>query len=308
MTLFDLAQPLFLSVMGTAVVLSYKRRAAEGQSRGQILRHALLRAVILFAIGVLIDGWLRLPADGIRLVGPLQQIAICYLIAAMLVHWTNWQTELGAIVLLLVNYTLLFELYPGGTADAPAYSINHNLAVMLDGTWLPGRKFFGTWDPFGYATLLPAMALTVAGMIIGRLYLTARFSRGAKVLGLLASGGLFVNNGFLASEFVPANPYLATTPFVMIALGAILVGHGLFSLPVAANRASAPLAAVGRNALAVIVVQRLLPWDRWVRQFLSDDISGWLGNVFGLVVAVVQVILLSGLVWWLTRKKWHLTV
>src|SRR5437762_3140649 len=50
-TFTDLIFPFFLWIVGVAIPLSTARRLEQGQSRTELLLHALRRALILFAIG-----------------------------------------------------------------------------------------------------------------------------------------------------------------------------------------------------------------------------------------------------------------
>ena len=48
----DLIFPFFLFIVGVAITLSVGKRKDRGDSKGVILRHAFVRAGIIFAIGV----------------------------------------------------------------------------------------------------------------------------------------------------------------------------------------------------------------------------------------------------------------
>ena len=96
-TFTDLIFPFFLWIVGVAIPLSTARRLEQGQSRRELLRHALRRAVLIFGLGFFlnsfsyfIDGslvrdgigpWFHHYATTVRIPGVLQRIAICYLAA-----------------------------------------------------------------------------------------------------------------------------------------------------------------------------------------------------------------------------------
>jgi len=50
-TFADLVFPFFLWIVGVAIPLSTARRLEQGQSRNQLLLHAVRRSVIIFALG-----------------------------------------------------------------------------------------------------------------------------------------------------------------------------------------------------------------------------------------------------------------
>ena len=91
----DLVFPFFVFIVGVSMVYSFRSRLARGEPRSAILIHALRRAVILFAIGVLIINSFpnRYDPAHIRIYGVLQRIAICYLVAAIFVLWSGARTQ-----------------------------------------------------------------------------------------------------------------------------------------------------------------------------------------------------------------------
>ena len=72
---FDLVFPMFVFIAGVSLALSLPRRAAR-HGRAATARGLILRAVILFAIGVLFSGGLNKGLDEVRWLGVLQRIAL----------------------------------------------------------------------------------------------------------------------------------------------------------------------------------------------------------------------------------------
>ena len=56
-TFTDLIFPFFLWIVGVAIPLSTARRLEQGQSRRQLLLHALRRSVIIFALGFFLNSF-----------------------------------------------------------------------------------------------------------------------------------------------------------------------------------------------------------------------------------------------------------
>ena len=87
-TFTDTVFPFFLWIVGVAIPLSFARRLAQGAPRAELFRHVLVRAGIIFALGLflnsfgsLIDGslakkgpgtWLADWLGGVRILGVLQ--------------------------------------------------------------------------------------------------------------------------------------------------------------------------------------------------------------------------------------------
>src|SRR6478672_6357712 len=103
-TAWDLIMPLFLFVVGAAMPFSFARRAELGHSRGQMLLKLLRRSIILFILGMAVQGHL-LDFDLATLhpfSNTLQAIAIGYLIAGILMLTIPvWGQVVAAVVLMI---------------------------------------------------------------------------------------------------------------------------------------------------------------------------------------------------------------
>src|SRR5580658_8768842 len=53
----DLVFPTFVFVMGASIVFAFESRLARGATRAQLARHTLQRAVILFALGWVVNNF-----------------------------------------------------------------------------------------------------------------------------------------------------------------------------------------------------------------------------------------------------------
>src|SRR5579862_4438921 len=77
----DVVFPSFLWIVGVAMTLSIAKRLAAGASRAQIFAQAFRRALILYVLGVIVYVYPGFDLSTQRVLGVLQRIAICYLIA-----------------------------------------------------------------------------------------------------------------------------------------------------------------------------------------------------------------------------------
>src|SRR5437762_7508265 len=89
----DVIFPFFLFIVGVAIALA----------RPTPLR-VLRRAVVIFALGLLLNGLPYFDWATIRIPGVLQRIAVCYLIAALLFLTTQWRTQALVTMALLLGY------------------------------------------------------------------------------------------------------------------------------------------------------------------------------------------------------------
>ncbi|MGH7413463.1 MAG: heparan-alpha-glucosaminide N-acetyltransferase domain-containing protein, partial [Candidatus Rokuibacteriota bacterium] len=105
----DMVFPFFLFVVGVSIPLALGPRIEHGE--GGLLAHALRRAAVIFALGLLLHAVPFFPLATLRIPGVLQRIAVCYLLAALLVAATRgsrgWRAQAIAAGALLLGYWLL---------------------------------------------------------------------------------------------------------------------------------------------------------------------------------------------------------
>lgn len=82
-TFYDLIFPLFVFIVGVSSVFSLTKIVAR-HGRAAALRRILIRALLLFALGIFYNGGLSQPWPDIRVMGVLQRIAIAYAAAGLL--------------------------------------------------------------------------------------------------------------------------------------------------------------------------------------------------------------------------------
>src|SRR5512133_3210054 len=103
----DLVFPFFLFIVGVALVYSFESRIAKGDGRGLLFRHVVRRAVIIFAIGLALNGFPYYHLSTLRIAGVLQRIAMCYFFAAVLTLYVGTRARIAVVALLLGSYWLL---------------------------------------------------------------------------------------------------------------------------------------------------------------------------------------------------------
>jgi predicted acyltransferase len=88
-TLTDLVFPSFLFIAGISIVFSTESRLARGESKTTLRLHVLRRTVILFLLGLVVNGFPLFHLETLRIYGVLQRIAICFCIASLLYLWNS---------------------------------------------------------------------------------------------------------------------------------------------------------------------------------------------------------------------------
>ncbi len=266
----DLVFPTFLFLVGVSLVLSYARRDAAGAPRGAFLWHALRRTVVLFALGLLLNGFPLYPWATLRIYGVLQRIALCFGAGSLLLAFTRRTTcrvvvFAGVLVGALLGYWLLMRFIPVPGhglpgRDVPLLDKDYNLVAWLDRSLLPGRLYEDTRDPEGLLSTVPAVGTLVLGMLTG-LWLRTGHTLRRKASGLVAAGLAALLAGGLWSLSFPVNKNLWKSSYVLWAGGLSLLLLAFFfwlcEVRRWRGRGWLPLLVFGKNAIASYVFAEL---------------------------------------------------
>ena len=263
----DLVFPFFLFIVGVAMAFSLPSRLQRGKSRQKLLFHVLWRGILLFAIGMLLNGFPNHYQLGSwRVYGVLQRIAICYVIAAILELWFGWRQQLAVIAVCLVGYWVLMRYVPVPglgvpTHDFPPLDPDRNLAAWLDRKVLGGHLYEGTRDPEGILSTIPAVATALLGLLTGK-WLRTRQSDAIKVWGLLTCGIIGVAMGMAMNIGFPINKKLWTSSFVVFTAGLALiclaVCYQVLDLKRWRGRWTVPFLVFGMNSIAAYVFSEIV--------------------------------------------------
>ena len=289
-TFTDTVFPFFLWIVGVAIPLSVSRRIEQGQSRRQLLFHALRRAVILFGLGLflavlgcLVDGslaekgfttWLRDSLLNLRIPGVLQRIAVCYLVTIAIFLRTGIRGQVGWIAGLLLGYWALMQFAPfpvnvhGETRwVAGLYEKGDNFSAYVDNLVLNGPaigthvwKVAKTWDPEGTISTLPAVATCLFGVLAGHL-LRSQHGPAEKTAWLMVSGAMLMWLGLIWDLALPINKSLWTSSYAVFMAGLAMICLGLYYWLVDVKGCRTfvkPLAIYGMNAITVFVLAGVL--------------------------------------------------
>ncbi len=270
----DLVFPFFLFIVGVSMVLSFASRRKRGESTGQLLTHAVRRAIIIFALGVFLNGFPNEyhPAT-IRIEGVLQRIALCYLLAALVILWTGTPGRVAIVAICLIGYWVLMRYVPVPGFGVPTHAVplldpNRNLAAWLDRKLLLGHLYEGTRDPEGLLSTIPALATTLIGVLTGD-WLRSNASARRKVLWILALGVIGIVAGKFFGIWFPINKKLWTSSYVLFTGGAALLGlslcYWLLDIRKWRGRWTMPILVFGMNSIVAYAFSEVLSkvLDAW---------------------------------------------
>jgi predicted acyltransferase len=325
-TLTDLVFPTFLFVVGSSMSFSMAKYAVMGH--GAVLKKIFTRAAIIFLLGYLsywfpfvrVDAageWFIKPMDETRIFGVLQRIALCYMLAALIIHYVGIRGALYFSVVALIGYWMILNLFGDLTLAG-------NAARKLD-IWLIGEKHMHrgdgmAFDPEGLLGTLPATVNVIMGYAAA-LYLRRGGKTNETLRNLLLVGVSLVVVAVLWNAAFPINKKLWTSSFVLFTVGidlAILAAL-VFVVDIAGQtRWTYFFETFGRNTLFIYLFSEI--FVVLLRTFSAGDVSlhswifqnlfiSWASEHNGAVLFAVWVMLSCWMVGYLMdRKKIYIKV
>ncbi len=314
LTFYDLIFPMFIFVTGVSITLSLGRLAGEG--RGAAYRRIVRRAVALVVLGVFVAGGVALAWPEVRLLGVLQRIGICYLVSALLFLHLDWRGIGGVIAAILVGYWAALTFVPVPGLGVPSFDEAHNLVRWVDATYLPGKRWYGDWDPEGLLSTVPAVATCLMGVLAGKILAMRTEAPAGRAWVLMGAGVVCVCLGWLWGLQFPIVKKLWTSSFVLFAGGWCLLLLGAFHAIVdvwGIRRWATVLLWVGSNAIALYLVQNLVGFESLAKRIAGGSVRAAFDAVvvpgFGLmVIRMIAMGLAIGLARALYRRGLFLRV
>jgi predicted acyltransferase len=324
----DFIFPSFLFLVGISLVFSTASRLQRGQSRSQILVHALWRTLLLIAIGLLVNASPIVGFDihTFRFEGVTQRIALCYLAAVALELWSGRRGQVIALAACVIGYWAIMRFVPVPGYGVPGRDIpfmdpDRNLAAWLDRKLFMGHLYNVTRDPEGILHTIPAIGTTLAGVLTGH-WLRSVKSQAAKAWGMFLVGIVGLCAGLLWNRWFPINKNLWTSSFVLFTAGFALVFLALlyWILEIRQWRGAwtMPILVLGMNAITAFVADAVvygpgysfnakgpngtsMPWHEAAQAYLES--FGLSTPTASLIYSLAALSFCWFLLWLLWRKR-----
>lgn len=206
---WDLIQPGFMFIAGTAMALSLEKQRLKGVTWNQSFVKVLKRSLLLFFWGVL-DYAVRGDHLSFELWDVLTQLSFTTLVAFLIFRWPYISQIIFCVLLLLLTEVLYrFTNIPG--FDQP-FTDQHNFGNYID-LILMNKINTGGWVAIN---CIPTAVHTIAGVMAGKLLLQTR-----KVKWLITWGLISLVTGSLLDmiHITPIIKKIATTSFTLASLG-----------------------------------------------------------------------------------------
>jgi len=301
---WDLIQPGFMFMAGTALAYSLHRQQQQGMAWSESFKKTLKRSAWLFFWGVL-DYAVRKEGLAFELWDVLTQLSFTTLVAFLIFRWSMSAQLVFSFGLLLLT-EILYRYTNVPNFDQP-FTDQHNFGNYVD-LLLMNKINDGGWVAIN---CLPTAAHTIWGAIAGKLLLSDK-SEEQKLKWLVTAGVVALVLGF-AMDFTitPIIKRIATSSFVLASGGWCLLALALFYwwIDIKGHRNHLQFfTVVGMNSLFIYLFMEIVA-SRWFNGYISAITYGLMGfvNTPALLMGFITSLVLFGLEWglcyFLYRKK-----
>lgn len=332
----DLVFPFFLFIVGVAMAFSLSKYTEKNKPDASVYWRILRRAAILFALGVLLNGfWNKglwtFDLSTIRVMGVLQRISLSYLLASLAVLNLPRKGQWILAGVLLLGYWLTMMYVPVPGYGAGVLTREGNFGAYIDRLMIPaahlykGDGFNNLGDPEGLFSTLPAVVSVLIGYFTGQWIRTKKDTYSETSMDLVLFGLSSLVIGGIWDLAFPINKKLWTSSYVIFTSGwALLLLAACYELIEVRRirRWSKPFEVMGLNAIAIFVAsilfikilvrtkigagEKALSTYEWIYQNLF---ASWTGTVNGsLLFAIVTVLLWLAVAYGMYRQRWFVKV
>ena len=257
-TITDTVFPSFVWIVGVAITLSLGKRVAGGIPKSRLMAQVARRAAVLFALGLAVYAFPHFDLGTQRILGVLQRIAICYLIAAAIYLFTGIRGQILWIAGLFAAYWMMMTLIPVPGFGPGRLDVAGNFAHYIDARVLGAHNYANTktWDPEGLVSTLPAIATALFGILAGRI-LRLRRPLAERTTWLFVTGSLLLASGLICAAWLPINKKLWTDSFALFMAGLDFIVFAIFAWFIDGlgwHKPARPLVVFGMNAIALYMV------------------------------------------------------
>ena len=346
----DLVFPFFLFAVGNAMAFVMPKLEAGGDA--MFWKKVLKRTLIIFGIGLFLTWWpfvkwtdtglvfkqwayldSKGSLQGVRLLGVLARIAICYFFASVIIYYLKPRAAFFVgLVLLLLYWALCFLLgdqadpysmtgWFGNNVDKAVLGVAH----MYKGEGIP-------FDPEGLMSTMCAIVQVIFGYMVGD-YIQKKGKSFEMVSGLFVAGVAMLLTGFCWDMLFPINKKIWTSSYTVYTTGLATITIATMIYLIEFKNVKGGLArffdVFGKNALFVFALSAFLPkglaliripdhlndksvmiytnpWN-WLYQKVLVHVPGD-PKIGSLLYALAVITLMWAICYWMDKKKIYVRV
>ncbi|HEY9665540.1 MAG TPA: heparan-alpha-glucosaminide N-acetyltransferase domain-containing protein, partial [Coleofasciculaceae cyanobacterium] len=227
----DLVFPFFLFIVGVAMAFSLSKYTDPTLNSpvtkggwGGLYWRIIRRAIMLFALGLLLNGFWNYDWSTIRIMGVLQRISLTYLLTALIVLNVPKKGQWAIAIFLLLGYWFAMSLIPVPGYGAGILTREGNFGAYIDrliiGTahLYKGDNFNSMGDPEGLFSTLPAVVSALFGYFTGA-WLRKQPIKSYTSMDLVLVGLSCLVIGQVWDFWFPINKKLWTSSYVVFTTG-----------------------------------------------------------------------------------------
>lgn len=298
---WDLVQPAFMFMAGTAMALSLNKQWTNGVTWAQSFKKILKRCGWLFFWGVL-DYAVRKQGLSFELWDVLTQLSFTTLVAFLIFRWSATAQIAVCVGLLLLTEILYRYMHIPGF-DQP-FTDQHNFGNYMDEVLM--NKI--NRDGWVAINCIPTAVHTIAGALAGKWLLNNNRS----LKPLLIWGIICLVTGFVLdmAGITPIIKRIATSSFVLASLGWCLwfLAFSYWWIDIKAHRKNLLFfTVVGMNSIFIYIFFEIVG-SRWFNGYItaiSNGITGWFTHLamVQVVIASLSIFILEWLLCYFLYKK-----
>ena len=340
----DLVFPFFLFAVGNALSFVMPRLQAGGD--GVFWRKVITRSLLIYLIGLFLTWypfvrwtddhltfrpWVESdnPQNGVRILGVLARIAICYFFASIIIYYSKPKVAFYiGLVLLLLYWVLCYTLgdysmtgWFGNQVDKAVLGVPH----MYKGEGIP-------FDPEGIMSTMSAIVEVIFGYLVGD-YIQKKGKNFEMISGLFVAGVAMILTGFCWDMVFPINKKIWTSSYTVYTSGLATITIATMIYLIEFRNVRGWLGkffdVFGKNALFVFALSSFLPktlaliripnrlgengkmlyynpWN-WLYQKVLVNLPGD-PRIGSLLYAIAVIMLMWAICYWMDKKKIYVKV
>ncbi|WP_423149355.1 acyltransferase family protein [Rubrolithibacter danxiaensis] len=282
---WDLIQPAFMTMAGSAMYISYHQKLKKGISWQQNFKHIAVRCLKLFLFGT---GLHCIYAGKLvwELWNILTQLAFTTIIAYIIIRRSyRFQIVISIVLLLLTEFLYRVVLVPGFDQPFVEY---HNFGAYFD-TIIMGKINRDGWVAIN---IIPTAAHTIWGVLAGKLLISQQTSpEKIKWLVIAALLCLLIGFGLDLTGITPIIKRISTSSFVFASGGwVLLIMAFLYWLTDVkkVNKYAWVAVVVGTNAIFIYLFFETVG-IQWLNGAVGIFVKGFIG-MLGVPEKILEVI------------------
>jgi predicted acyltransferase len=312
--------------------MSFSLRKYEELGESSFLQKVFKRTLVIFFIGLFLNAfpffsytntgeikWFDFAT--LRYLGVLQRIALCYLLASVIIHYLKLNGAIILSVIILLGYWAV--MYYFGDPSDP-YSLTGNAALKLDKLIIGDNHLYRgegiPFDPEGILSTFPAVVNVIAGYLVG-MYIKTKGNTTRTVVMITLAGAACLFISLIWDFGFPINKKIWTSSYVLHTIGwdMIVLAVLLFVIEVYKAKKWAYFFEVfGRNTLFMYIMAGVIIDIFSLIRIEGMGLKGWLyENIFrafagdylgSLLFAIFYMLLIWSIGYVMDRKKVYIKV